>query len=383
MRVAYDARALSINKAGIGYYTNDILKYIIANDPTINLFLISNKEIIFEKNKGVALIETSGLLWKFNSNVWFQLKLPLIMKKNKIDLFHGTMAVLPMLSDVPSVVTIYDLVLEILPGSMHWKNWLPLKILMKASADKSTRIIAISENTKKDIMKFFGIEQEKIKVIYPGISNNFCPCKMENDRLILNNFNLSPGYILTVGTLEPRKNINRLLNAYKMLVSGEENIPQLVIVGGQGWLSQDINELVDTLGLREKVIFTGYVPDSDLPALYRGAEMLIYPSLYEGFGFPPLEAMACGIPVISSNISSIPEVVGDAGILVDPYSPDDMARAIAEVLRNEELRTHLKSAGITRSVLFSWDKTAQETVKLYHEVVEENSMKKKSNQQSC
>jgi glycosyltransferase involved in cell wall biosynthesis len=375
MLVAYDARPLSKNKAGIGQYTKNLLEYIAMNDPAINLILCSNKKIDFEKNQSIRFIEDSNLIWSKNSNLWFQSALPFNLKKNRVDLFHGTLFLTPILSAVPSIITIHDMVLDILPGTMYWKNRLPLKLLMKISAKKAARIIAVSENTKKDIIKFLRIEQEKIKVVYPGVSNNFSPVKKENDRMILNKFKLSPGYILTVGTLEPRKNLFRLICAYKMIAANEGIIPQLVIAGGQGWLKEDINKVVDSLGLRKKVVLIGYVSDTDLPALYRNAIIFVYPSLYEGFGLPNLEAMACGTPVISTNTSSIPEVVGEAGLLVDPYRPDEMARAITDVLRNEELCTRMKRAGITRSVLFSWDKTAQETIKLYHEVIEEKNLK--------
>ncbi len=377
MQIACDARPLSKNKAGIGQYTNSLLKHILTSEPTINLILCSNKEIDFEKNQRIKLIKNNSFLWRKNSNLWLQSLLPVILKKNKVDLFHGTLFLDPILSHVPSIITIYDMVLNTFPETMSWKNRLPLKLLMKSSAKKAARIIAISESTKKDIIKFIEIQPEKIRVIYPGVSKNFSPLNDENDGVILDSLKLSPGYILTVGTLEPRKNLIRLLNAYKMIVSGDGEIPQLVIVGGHGWLKVDINKIVDSLGLSKKVLFTGYVSDNDLPALYRNAKIFVYPSLYEGFGLPPLEAMACGIPVISSDTSSIPEVVGDAGLLVDPYRTDEIARAINIVLRNEELYTRLKRAGITRSGLFSWDKTAQETIKLYQEVIEENTLQKR------
>lgn len=377
MLVAYDARPLLKNKAGIGHYTRYLLENIIVNDFNISLVLCSNKEIFFEKNDRIELSGVSGYLWKINSNLWFQLILPIILKKHMVDLFHGTMFLVPIFSNVPSIVTIYDLVLEIFPETMHWKNWLPLKTLMKASANKASRIIAISENTKKDIIKYFGVDQEKIMVIYPGVGKEFSPQKREHDNIILKNYNLSPGYILTVGTLEPRKNLIRLLNAYKMLVVNEDSMPNLVMVGGRGWLKEDINKTVDSLGLREKIVFTGYVPDSDLPALYRNAGVFVYPSLYEGFGLPPLEAMACGTPVVASNTSSIPEVIGDAGLLVDPYNPAEIARAVAFVLKDNDLSARLERAGLIRSGLFTWDKTAQETIKLYQEVIEENNFRKR------
>jgi glycosyltransferase involved in cell wall biosynthesis len=259
---------------------------------------------------------------------------------------------------------------------MYWKNWLSLKTLMRVSARKALKIIAISENTKKDIMDCFGIEDEKIRVIYLGVDRQFSPQPDPNEADVLSKYNLPSGYILNVGTLEPRKNLLRLINAYKMVASTREPVPKLVIVGWQGWRNEDLGKLVRESGLADQVVLVGYVPDDDLPTLYRNATVFVYPSLYEGFGLPPLEAMACGTPVITSNVSSIPEVVGDAGILIDPYNTTEIARAIASVLNNEELRESLRTSGLVRSRLFNWDKTARETLKLYQEVIEESKAKR-------
>jgi glycosyltransferase involved in cell wall biosynthesis len=247
---------------------------------------------------------------------------------------------------------------------------------MRVSARKASKIIAISENTKKDIIDYFRIDEEKIRVIYLGVDRQFSPQPDTNEVGVLSKYNLPRGYILSVGTLEPRKNILRLINAYKMVASTGEPVPKLVIVGGQGWRNEDLGKLVRESGLADRVVLVGYVPDEDLPTLYRNAAVFVYPSLYEGFGLPPLEAMACGTPVITSNISSIPEVVGDAAILIDPYNTTEIAQAIASVLNNKELRDRLKMNGLVRSNLFSWDKTARETLKLYQEVIEESKAKR-------
>jgi glycosyltransferase involved in cell wall biosynthesis len=292
-----------------------------------------------------------------------------MLRKEKIDLFHGAMAVLPVLSGIPSVLTIHDLALELFPETMHWKNWLPLKLFMKASARKADRIIAVSENTKKDLIKFYGIMPEQVKVIYLGVDKNFSFVKKENDDGVLRRYNLKPGYILNVGTLEPRKNIVRLLEAYRLIAADLSRAPQLVIAGGKGWLSEDINKRIDSLGLKAKVILTGYVPDDDLPSLYRGAALFVYPSLYEGFGLPPLEAMASGVPVVSSNTSAIPEVVGKAGLLVDPCRTDEIARAVIMALEDVGLRDRMKNEGLKRSGRFSWENTAKKTIALYEEVL--------------
>lgn len=377
MKVAYDSRSLSDNIAGIGCYHKYLIDHIKDKDETAILLLCSNKVIKYKESTNIKKVITKNYIMRFNSNIWFQFALPYILKKNKVDLFHGITFLQPMFINVPSVVTVYDTVLKLYPETMHWKNSLIQRALLRTSLLRSFRIIAISENTKRDIIKYFGVEQEKIKVIYLGAGKEFSPQKNEKDKTILDKYNLSPGYILTVGTLEPRKNLIRLLNAYKMLVANEDSMPNLVMVGGRGWLKEDINKIVDSLGLREKVVFTGYIPDSDLPALYRNAGVFVYPSLYEGFGLPPLEAMACGTPVVASNTSSIPEVVGDAGLLADPYNPAEIARAIAFVLKDNDLSARLERAGLIRSGMFTWDKTAQETIKLYREVIEENNLRKR------
>jgi glycosyltransferase involved in cell wall biosynthesis len=379
MKIAFDARPLVKYKTGIGKYTENLLRHICDISSDSELLLFSNKEISFNKEKNVEYAIRKRLFGKYNSSLWFQLSLPFYLNSrsdNKIDLFHGTMAMLPLAATVPMVITIYDLVLEKFPETMYWKNWLSLKTLMRASARKALKIIAISENTKKDIMDCFGIEDEKIRVIYLGVDRQFSPQPDPNEAGVLSKYNLPSGYILSVGTLEPRKNILRLINAYKMVASSGEPVPKLVIVGGHGWRNEDLGKLVRESGLADRVVLVGYVPDEDLPTLYRNATVFVYPSLYEGFGLPPLEAMACGTPVITSNLSSIPEVVGDAGIVIDPYNTTEIARAIASVLNNEELRESLRTSGLVRSRLFNWDKTALETLKLYQEVIEESKAKR-------
>jgi glycosyltransferase involved in cell wall biosynthesis len=378
MNIAFDARPLALYKTGIGKYTENLTRHIKDVDSNVNLFLYSNRDIII-KGENVEIACTGGLFGKYNSSLWFQFSLPFYLNSrvgNKIDLFHGTMAMLPLAATVPMVITIYDLVLEKFPETMYWKNWLSLKTLMRVSARKALKIIAISENTKKDIMDCFGIEDEKIRVIYLGVDRQFSPQPDPNEADVLSKYNLPSGYILNVGTLEPRKNLLRLINAYKMVASTREPVPKLVIVGWQGWRNEDLGKLVRESGLADQVVLVGYVPDDDLPTLYRNATVFVYPSLYEGFGLPPLEAMACGTPVITSNVSSIPEVVGDAGILIDPYNTTEIARAIASVLNNEELRESLRTSGLVRSRLFNWDKTARETLKLYQEVIEESKAKR-------
>ena len=179
-----------------------------------------------------------------------------------------------------------------------------------------------------------------------------------------------------MGTLEPRKNFQRLINAYQMVANSGQQTPRLVIIGGHGWGNEELGKVVRESGLDERVRLVGYVPDEDLPTLYRRAAVFVYPSLYEGFGLPPLEAMACGTPVVTSNISSIPEVVGEAAMLIDPYNTAEIAQAMASVLTNQGLRDTLRTSGLVRSRLFNWDKTARETLSLYREAIAECKAKR-------
>jgi glycosyltransferase involved in cell wall biosynthesis len=379
MNIAFDARSLTLYKTGIGKYTENLARYLEKLDSNVNLYLYSNRDIIIKKENNVETACARDLIGKYNSSLWFQFSLPFYLNDqsgNKIDLFHGTMAMLPLAVRMPTVVTIYDLVLEKFPETMYWKNWLSLKTLMRISARKASKIIAISENTKKDIIDYFGIDEEKIRVIYLGVDSQFSPQPDPNEADALEKYNLTDGYILSVGTLEPRKNFHRLINAYKMVASSGQKTPKLVIIGGHGWGNEELGKVVRESGLDERVILAGYVPDEDIPVLYRNASVFVYPSLYEGFGLPPLEAMACGTPVITSNLSSIPEVVGDAAILIDPYNTAEIAQAIASVLKNEGLRDSLRTSGLVRSKLFNWEKTARETHSLYLEVIEESKAKR-------
>ena len=232
------------------------------------------------------------------------------------------------------------------------------------------KIIAISENTKNDLINLYRIAPERIKVIYVAADEVYRP--MENPERtahIRQKYTLPDRFILFVGVIEPRKNIVRLIKAYNQIKGKIQQ--KLIIVGKKGWLYEDVFKTVDRLSLNQDVNFLGYVPKEDLAFLYTACDLFIYPSLYEGFGLPPLEAMACGAPVISSNTSSLPEVVGDAGILVTPTSTEELSAAMYKVLTDENLRNEMKLKGLERAKLFSWKKTAQETIKIYEEIYKE------------
>lgn len=233
-------------------------------------------------------------------------------------------------------------------------------------------IIAPSEATRREIIEILRINPDRIRVISEAARTNMQPQTAETIAAVKAKYGILGDYVLYTGTIEPRKNLLRLIRAYEEVLKGAESKPQLVVCGGRGWKDQEVFELIGELKLQQQVKFTGYVPDSDLPALYSGAMVFAYPSLYEGFGLPPLEAMACGAPVLTSATSSLPEVVGEAGIKVDPTDVHAIARELGRMIADQSLRLQLGQKGLERSRLFSWERAANETQSVYDHVFEEH-----------
>jgi glycosyltransferase involved in cell wall biosynthesis len=231
-------------------------------------------------------------------------------------------------------------------------------------------IIAPSEWTRREITSRLGIRDERIRVIYEAAREEMRPRLPEECRGVLERHGVRRPYLLYVGTIEPRKNLATLIRAYEELRRATRHRPQLVLCGGRGWLDEEVFRLVEEMRLQDVVRFTGDVEDGDLPALYSAAEVFVYPSLYEGFGLPPLEAMACGSPVVVSNTSSLPEVVGEAGLMVGPREARELASVLARLLDDPPLRQRLSRAGLERAARFSWERAACETQAVYEEALE-------------
>jgi glycosyltransferase involved in cell wall biosynthesis len=283
-------------------------------------------------------------------------------------IYHATEHLLPRLNR-RSVLTVHDLIFERYPQHHTWKNRFFLKLGMPLFVRAADAIIAVSRHTKRDIIELYGAPAQKIHVIYEGIDERFSPVDAAGVEAVRQKYTIERPYLLMVGTLEPRKNHVAALHALARLKA--DGFPHcLVIAGGHGWLFDPIQSLVGELQLTPDVIFTGRVPDEDLPALYSGADSFLMPSLYEGFGFPVLEAMACGTPVVCSNVSSLPEVAGDAALLVDPEDEDALAQAVGRVLADPEMSAQLRSRGEEQAARFRWIDCAEATVALYTELKE-------------
>lgn len=299
--------------------------------------------------------------------------LALFLSKDKPDVFFSPTHYIPQFTSVPRVVMIFDLAFFHFPELFTARDFLQMKEWTGYSIRNAEKIITISKASKKDIVSFYNIEPKKIAICYPGYDDQvFRPPPKDGDvSAVLKRYGISGSYIIFIGTIQPRKNLKRLIEAFvsidglKLVVVGKTTGP-----GRQAWMYQDILELPGKLGIKDKVVFTGFVPTADLPVLLGNAVAFALPSLWEGFGIPVLEAMACGTPVIVSEVSSLPEVVGDAGLLVNPESVTEIERAIRLVAADKKLRRKLSQAGLERAKQFSWEKMARDVIGVLVEVAE-------------
>ncbi len=367
MRVAINAMSVRAKYGGIGIYTKNLIEALSHIDKKNHYLLLLNVENYHDFRIDRENFENLIVWAPFRKYyIWEQFNLPFILKKKKIDLIHGPRDVLPLLCAIKSVVTIHDLGFLLFPHIIKFNPINYWSLFVKQSALKADHIIAVSESTKRDIIRLFNIPDAKITVTHEACNDSFKRIEDECElKRISTKYDFPDRFILYVGTIEPRKNLNVLLEALHILKKKHSIEHKLVIAGKKGWLYADFSKTIKRLGLEQDIVFTGYVSDEDLPGIYKLAELFVYPSKYEGFGLPLLEAMACGVPVIASNVSSIPEVVGDAGLLFDPYAPDQLADCIFQVLEDPLLRKKLISNGLKRKEAFSWQKTAEETLNIY------------------
>ena len=273
----------------------------------------------------------------------------------------------PLFLSLPFVIAIMDLGHFRFPQELTKPILLKLKLWTSFSIRRATHIFAISESTKNDIIKYYGVNRDKVTVTYLGYDEKRFKAQASSIKIkeIKKKYRIKGDYILFLSTLKPRKNIEGLLEALAIL--NDKNL-QLVIAGRKGWLYQSVFDKVKELGLTKKVVFTGFVDEDDVPALMAGAKVFTLPSFWEGFGIPAVNAMACGVPVVVSNTGSLPEVVGDAGVIVDPNQPEEIAQGIMKVIGDMETRKTLIKRGLEQVKKFSWEKCAQETLKVLEKV---------------
>jgi glycosyltransferase involved in cell wall biosynthesis len=295
-----------------------------------------------------------------------------VARRDRLDIIHDPFGVSPFfvprrVAPFGRVLTLHDMIPFIYPETHARLTNMLFRRYIPRSLRFVDRIITDSESSRTDIVRFLRFPAERVNAIPIGAAPHFAPTSPEERQRVRQRYGLPNNYILTVGSLNPRKNLETLFSAFHQLL--QRSLPhKLVIVGPTAWKSAGIFQRMRSLGIERDVVLTGFVGDADLPALYGGASVFVFPSLYEGFGLPPLEAMACGTPVVTSNRSSLPEVVGDAGLLVDPHDADAIATAIERLAADSELSAGLIDRGLARARSFTWERAAHAHRRVYQEV---------------
>jgi glycosyltransferase involved in cell wall biosynthesis len=369
-KIGIDARKVS--DYGIGTHIRNLLINLSELDKEREYFIFCSQEdahllknlgenfhIIIDNSTKYSLLEHISLSWK--------------IKKLKLELFHEPHYVLPLFTSSPHfIVTIHDLIHLLFPQYLpNQRAYYYARYMLKKAVARSTKIITVSQSTKADIQRLLFANPDKIKVIYNGVEESFFnPCSSHELKSTKERYQLFQPFLLYVGNLKPHKNLICLIESFRLVKEEVENELQLIIVGRDVVSYPELKRSAEKLGLRQSVRFLGFIPKSLLSGLYRLAEIFVFPSLYEGFGLPPVEAMACGTPVVAAKTSSLPEILGDAAFFTEVDHPSILAEAITKVLKDDKLKSSLHKRGPVQAHKFSWKKTAQEVLALYRETMQ-------------
>ena len=381
MNIAFDAIPLISDRiTGIGWceagQTMAMAKLHPENKYTYNFFSRKDDHIKMERiapfageDIGTQLVHFSGYLYRA-ATAFVPFPYSFFFGKDT-DISHFFNYIVPPGVHGKTVVTVHDMVYKAFPETVRGRTKLMLNMGLKKSMKRADIIVTDSEFSKREILKYFPQHEKKLRVVPCGADlEKFSPCQ-EPERIpqVKKSLGIDGDYFLYVGTIEPRKNLERLITAYNIFSQKHSDAPKLVLAGGKGWLYDGIFARVQELGLAEKVIFTKYVPAEDMNPLMCGAVAFVFPSIYEGFGMPPLEAMASGVPVLASDAASLPEVTGDCAVICDAYSEESIAEGLAKLYSSEELRRDLSVRGRKRAELFTWERSAEMLYDIYKELI--------------
>jgi glycosyltransferase involved in cell wall biosynthesis len=367
LRIAIDAHSVGTGLAGNESYATNLIEALAeidqANHYTLYVTKTEAVERFSDRWPNVVVRRTLP----HTPIIRIPVVLSSELRKNPVDVLHVQFTS-PPLTPCPVVVTVHDLSFEHLPETFNFRSRTQLRLTVRYSARRATRIISLSKHGRDDLISTYGIAPELITITPLAAAEHFRPVHNNQElQRVRQTYGIDGEYILCVGSIQPRKNLARLLAAYARLrdtwTSGR--LPKLVVVGKRAWLYHETLRSIESNGIGDSVIMTGYVPASDLPALYSGAVCFAYPSFFEGFGLPPLEAMKCGTPVIVGNRTSLPEVVGESAVMVDPFDVDAIAAAIRRLVVDSDFRTVLSVKGLAHAKRFSWNETARRTLKVY------------------
>ncbi len=376
MRIGLDARYIYDHFPGIGRYTLNLARALATLDRRHTLVLLYNPDLpntrydlpALLRGPNMELVPTSARPFSLAE----QLQVPRLVRRLRLDVLHFPYYVRPyMRLPCPTILTVYDLIGRRYPGVLSWKGRRLFALTMRLAMQASQRIITISSASRDDIAYYYRIPREQITVTALAADERFSPQSPEEIWRVRRRYGLPTRYVLYLGSNKPHKNLERLVRAWERFVQerGEQYaLPHLVIAGHHDPRYPEARRLVETRGLLDTVHFVPDVVEADIPGLYSGADIFVFPSYYEGFGLPPLEAMACGVPVLCAYASSLPEVVGDAALTFDPYNPLELAAELRRLLDTPALRQHLRTRGMERARAFSWEQTARATLAVYTEL---------------
>ena len=373
MRIGIDATALPPQPVGAGNYIIQLIRALALTES-------DHEFVVFAQPRGADLIELpeeNPVEWVIVEErtpgsrlIWEQLLFPNLVRDSGIDLLHSMHYTRPISLPCKSVVTFHDMTFFLSPELHTWARRIYFPKIMKTSARRADQLIAVSNSTRNDLIKILNVDPHRVSTTQLGVTPGYMPIDddVEKQRII-KKYGLPEKFILYVGLVEPRKNLQILIQAYKRLREDDSKYV-LILVGRFGWMHEEVVNQVRELNLEDAVRFLGYVPQQDLPLIYNLASLFVYPTLYEGFGLPVLEAMACGVPVITSNISSLPEIVGEAGLLTPVNDLETLYQTMVRALTDKSLRQDLISKGIKRAAEFSWSKTALLTLQVYQRAMQ-------------
>jgi glycosyltransferase involved in cell wall biosynthesis len=371
MHIGIDAHAIGAQQGGNETYIKHLITALAALDSRNRYSLyLANAPAAVEWGAGFAQAHPNFTIRQIPQPtplVRVPVYLAYELRRRPVDVLHVQYTA-PPFCPAPIVATIHDLAFEHLPETFTRRGAWQLKMTVRRTAQRAARIATVSEYSRQDLLRTYRLPPEKIAVTYNGIAAHFTPTVAVPDEAaqIRQRFGITRDFILAVGSLQPRKNLVRLIRAYAKLRAEQPDFAQqLVIVGRKLWLHHEIFAEVARQPWATDVILTGYVADEDLPPLYRAAAVFAYPSIFEGFGLPPLEAMACGTPVVTSNNSCLPEVVGTAALMVDPFDETALATGLLRALQDKALRAQLRAEGPLRAKRFTWKEAAETTLQLY------------------
>ncbi|MEO8434351.1 MAG: glycosyltransferase family 1 protein [Pyrinomonadaceae bacterium] len=370
MRIALDGIPLNQPLTGVGHYTVELARALAAGSPHDRFEIVSPLSFIPLPELSLSNLQLVKASVNVFTRRWWTVGLPGYVQRESLDIFHGTNFEVPLWRKCPTVLTIHDLSMLLFPAVHEKHRTRRARRRLPVMARAADMIITPGESVREEVCERLQVEPSKVVAIPEAPRDLFRPLPQTETLETRERLGIADDFLLFVGTIEPRKNLPTLVRAFSEVVANGNRSLQLVLAGRTGWLNSDLFELIRGSGVSDRIKLTGYLCDEDLRSLYSSCRLFVYPSLYEGFGLPPLEAMACGAPAIVSRIPSIMAVTGDAACLVSPENTVEMAQSVVELLNDEAKRRQLSAAGIQRSSQFSWRRTAELTRDVYREAMD-------------